>query len=210
MPRQDAFGAILAVCLVLPSANVPTSTTRSYGSTQHFPAFCFVACLVSSPPGWLYILQKRFDSILRSPIFSHFSETLTGQVTIRAFGLVRQFAATNADRVASSVSAWYTLKSTDRWLSVRLEGLGVLIILVAALLAVGTGSSRASATSSASASETASALAGFSLSYAMAVTGLFSWLLRTYAETEQLMNSVERIAHYIDTTPQEPYEQPAG
>lgn len=153
---------------------------------------------------------KRFDSILRSPIFSHFSETLTGQVTIRAFGLVRQFAATNADRVASSVSAYYTLKSTDRWLSIRLEGLGVLIILVAALLAVGTGPARAAADSTASAEETASALAGFSLSYAMAVTGLFSWLLRTYAETEQLMNSVERIAHYVDTTPQEPYEQPAN
>lgn len=74
---------------------------------------------------------------------------------------------------------------------------------------MGTGPARAAADSTASAEETASALAGFSLSYAMAVTGLFSWLLRTYAETEQLMNSVERIAHYVDTTPQEPYEQPA-
>lgn len=145
---------------------------------------------------------KRFDSITRSPIFAHFSETLGGLSVIRAYALQNDFAKQNEDKVARNVSAWYTLKSCDRWLSIRLEILGNVIVLAAALLAVGTtiSSSRKEGTSA--------GLAGFSLSYAMAITGLMNWLVRTAAETEQMMNSVERICHYIDTTPTEPYDNP--
>jgi ABC-type multidrug transport system fused ATPase/permease subunit len=146
---------------------------------------------------------KRFDSITRSPIFAHFSESLNGMTTIRAYGLVERFAAENELRISANINAWYSLRSCDRWLSVRLESLGAFIILVAALLAVGTARSTSGSTG-----QSAAGLSGFSLSYAIAVTGLFTWLLRTFAETEQQLNSVERIAYYTDSVPQEPYEQP--
>ena len=112
---------------------------------------------------------KRFESITKSPIFALFSETLNGLPVIRAYGLSGVFAAANEERISDNVSAWYTLRSCDRWLSIRLETLGNVVVLAAALLAVGT-------TISVSRQEgSSSGLAGFSLSYAMALTGLLNW-----------------------------------
>lgn len=143
---------------------------------------------------------KRFDSITKSPVFAHFSETLNGLSVIRAYGLAGIFAKAHEDRVADNVAAWYTLRSCDRWLSIRLETLGNVVVLAAALLAAGT------AVSVSRAEGGSAGLAGFSLSYAMALTGLLNWVVRTATEAEQQMNSVERVTHYLDTVPCEPFE----
>lgn len=81
-----------------------------------------------------------------------------------------RFAQENEAKVARSISNWYTLKSCDRWLSVRLETLGNAVVLVAAVLAVGTVSTTRGEQGS------AASLAGFSLSFAMAVTGFANYL----------------------------------
>jgi ABC-type multidrug transport system fused ATPase/permease subunit len=146
---------------------------------------------------------KRMDSLLRSPVYAHFSETLGGLSVIRAYGLVRPFAAQNEAKVSSNISAYYTLKSCDRWLSIRLEVLGNVIVLANALLAVGTAASMSRTGSS------AAGIAGFSLSYALSITGMLNWTVRTAADTEQQMNSVERICYYPDTVKPEPYEPKA-
>lgn len=39
---------------------------------------------------------KRLDNILRSSIYAHFSESLSGLATIRAYGEVSKFVTTNA------------------------------------------------------------------------------------------------------------------
>ena len=145
---------------------------------------------------------KRFDSITRSPIYAHFSETLGGLPTIRAYKLGGAFASANEARVADNIAAYYTLKCSDRWLSVRLETLGNTVVLAAALLCVGTAASTAQGS--------ASSLTGFALTYAMAVTGMATWLVRTAAEAEQNMTSVERVTHYLDNTPGEPFDAPPG
>jgi ATP-binding cassette subfamily C (CFTR/MRP) protein 1 len=145
---------------------------------------------------------KRYDSVTRSPVYAHFSEALGGLPVIRAYGLQQLFARENEKKIATHISAWYTLKSCDRWLSIRLETIGNIIVLLNALLAVGT------AVASDRAEGTAAGLAGFSLSYALSIVALLNWAVRTAAEAEQQMNSMERVAHYTDTTPQEPMEAP--
>jgi ABC-type multidrug transport system fused ATPase/permease subunit len=67
--------------------------------------------------------------------------------------------------------------------------LGNSIVLFSALLAVITGSKAGSA--------------GLSLNNALGVTGLLNWAVRNGAETESMMNSVERVKYTIDRTPQE-------
>jgi ABC-type multidrug transport system fused ATPase/permease subunit len=87
---------------------------------------------------------------------------------------------------------------------VRLETLGNAVVLATALLCVGTLASASTARGS------GSGLTGFALTYAMAVTGMANWLVRTAAEAEQNMTSVERVTHYLDHTAGEAYAPPPG
>lgn len=132
---------------------------------------------------------KRLEAISRSPIYAHFSETLGGLPVIRGFKRDKLYRQKNEARLDDNISTFNSLKSVDRWLSFRLESLGNVIVLFSALLAVLTGSKAGSA--------------GLSLNNALGVTSLLNWAVRNAAETESLMNSVERVYYTIDETPQE-------
>ena len=64
---------------------------------------------------------KRLESAARSPIYSLFSETLSGLSTIRAYGLQDQFTRENEVRLDYSQSCVQPNIVSSRWLSVRLE-----------------------------------------------------------------------------------------
>ena len=44
-------------------------------------------------------LLQRLDSLLRSSVYSHFSESLSGLATIRAYGETDRFLADNERRI---------------------------------------------------------------------------------------------------------------
>lgn len=132
---------------------------------------------------------KRLEAISRSPIYSHFSETLGGLPVIRCFNRQAAYLRNNEVRLDDNISTYNILKAVDRWLCVRLEVLGNAIVLFSALLAVLTGSKAGAA--------------GLSLNNALGVTSLLNWAVRNAAETEALMNSVERVSYTINETPQE-------
>lgn len=111
---------------------------------------------------------KRLDSIARSPIFSHLSETLGGLSVIRAFKRERAFIRANEAKVDASVRAHLALKAGDRWLSVRLELLGNVVVLAGSLLAV----------QAASRGRLGAGLAGLAITNALGVTGLLNWAVR--------------------------------
>lgn len=109
-------------------------------------------------------------------MYAHFSETLAGLVTIRAFGHQERFISDNAARVATNQKAFYTQRcACDRWLPVRLESVGNSIVLVVALLAVAAEGTRAAA------------MSGLVLSFSLDITGLLSWVIRQWSETESAM-----------------------
>ena len=139
-----------------------------------------------------YVWAKRLDGISGSPIFAHFGETLTGISTIRAFGHQRRFIAENESRISINQRADYTQKcGCDRWLPVRLETIGNSITFVVACLGVWQRGS------------TYTALVGLTLSYAIDMTGLLSWLIRIVSELESNMVSVERVSEYAELETEE-------
>ena len=79
---------------------------------------------------------KRLDAVTRSPIFAWFSESLAGLSTIRAFGQQSIFTAANQKRIDHNQICYLPSVSVNRWLSIRLELLGAIIILTVAFLAM--------------------------------------------------------------------------
>jgi ATP-binding cassette, subfamily C (CFTR/MRP), member 1 len=139
---------------------------------------------------------KRLESLSRSPVFTHFSETLGGLSTIRAYGESTNFLNDFESKLDLSTQAAYCNKTGDRWLSTRLEMIGASIAGFAALLAtqivVSNGVSGVGQNSS------YSSLAGLSLTYAIQITGMLQWVVRSFAQVEAAMNSVERILYYSE------------
>ena len=77
----------------------------------------FTSVLVDLSFGW--ILQritnevyKILDAILRSSLYSHFSESISGLATIRAYGEVERFCADNEKKVDIENRAyWMTISN---------------------------------------------------------------------------------------------------
>eukprot|EP00698_Gefionella_okellyi_P004133 TRINITY_DN13869_c0_g1_i1.p1 TRINITY_DN13869_c0_g1~~TRINITY_DN13869_c0_g1_i1.p1 ORF type:complete len:1343 (-),score=367.63 TRINITY_DN13869_c0_g1_i1:24-4052(-) len=127
---------------------------------------------------------KRLQSISRSPIFVHFSETLSGLPVVRAYNVQDRFIVDNENRLDENNRAYWALMASNRWLGIRLEFIGNCIILCASMFMV--------------AFRPDPALTGLALSNAIQVTGWLSWLVRMNTEMEMAMNSVERVIHYIN------------
>lgn len=79
---------------------------------------------------------KRLDSVSRSPIYAHFQESLSGVSTIRAYRQQGRFALENEWRMDANLRAYFPSVSANRWLAVRLEFIGSVIIFAAATFAI--------------------------------------------------------------------------
>ena len=79
---------------------------------------------------------KRLESVTRSPIYSHFGETISGAPTIRAYGAAKRFISVNEEKIDINQVCYYPTFVSSRWLAVRLEFVGNLIILFASLFTV--------------------------------------------------------------------------
>lgn len=127
---------------------------------------------------------KRIESTSRSPIYSHFGETVTGSTSIRAFGVTDVFIGECEARTDLNAKSFVLSSAAARWLAVRLEFIGSVIVLIAALLAVTElGSSNP-------------ALAGLSISYALSVTQMLNMVVRGSVDLENNLVSAERIIEY--------------
>ena len=139
---------------------------------------------------------KRLESISRSPIYSHFGETISGAPSIRAYNTTARFIATNEEKIDVNQTCYYPTFVCNRWLAVRLEVIGNLVIFFAALFAV------------LSRNKLDGGDVGLSLSYSLTVTQYLSWLVTQMSEIETNMVGVERIKEYQETTQEAPLEMP--
>lgn len=136
---------------------------------------------------------KRIESASKSPIYSHFSETIAGTSSIRAFKIVQEFIFELNHRVDTNNISFYTGCVASRWLAIRLEFLGYIVVLIASLIAV------------LSRGTISPGIAGLSVTYALSITTVMSMLVRVYSDYETNVVSVERLIEYTKT-PVEPEE----
>lgn len=136
---------------------------------------------------------KRLESVSRSPIYSHFSETITGASVIRAYGRENSFVCLNDLKVDENQKSYFPNIISNRWLGVRIELIGNFVVLFAALFAVlGKNSLNAG-------------LVGLSVSYALQVTMSLNWMVRMTSDLESNIVAVERVKEYSETETEAPW-----
>ncbi|XP_059893159.1 ATP-binding cassette sub-family C member 3 isoform X2 [Gadus macrocephalus] len=136
---------------------------------------------------------KRLESVSRSPIYSHFSETITGASVIRAYGKDSAFVRMSDTRVDDNQKSYYPGIVANRWLGVRIEFIGNCIVLFAALFAV-IGKEKLNP-----------GLVGLSVSYALQVTMTLNWMVRMTSDLESNIVAVERVKEYSETKTEAPW-----
>uniref|UniRef100_A0A3Q1HRQ0 ATP-binding cassette, sub-family C (CFTR/MRP), member 3 n=1 Tax=Anabas testudineus TaxID=64144 RepID=A0A3Q1HRQ0_ANATE len=164
-----------------------------------------IFAVVIAPLAFIYIFVQRFyvatsrqlkrlESVSRSPIYSHFSETITGSSVIRAYGRHSAFVLMSDMKVDENQKSYYPSIVSNRWLGVRIEFIGNCIVLFAALFAV-TGKESLNP-----------GLVGLSVSYALQVTMSLNWMVRMTSDLESNIVAVERVKEYSETKTEAPWD----
>ncbi|XP_071962252.1 ATP-binding cassette sub-family C member 10-like [Antedon mediterranea] len=136
---------------------------------------------------------KRITSVTRSPIYAHFSETLSGVMTIRALRATERFEEENLTRLEQNQRANFCSLAVTMWLGLWLQLLGVVMVGAVALLSVWEHHNGG----------INPGLVGLAISYILGITGQLMGVITSFTETEKQMVSVERIMHYVKEVPQE-------
>ncbi|XP_033647740.1 ATP-binding cassette sub-family C member 9-like [Asterias rubens] len=136
---------------------------------------------------------QRLDNTSKSPIFAYFSETLGGLTTIRAYKCEKRFFNTIVERINKNQVAYLYLQTANRWLGVRLDLIGTMIVFVAGMTTL-IGAMTLGLEPS---------LVGLAITYSLQIAGFLNLLVRGVADTEMQMNSVERVKFYSNVENEE-------
>jgi len=133
----------------------------------------------------------RLESISRSPIYTDFSQALTGVSSIRAYDEAKHFIHHLEKQLDNNSIAAITQQLASQWLAIRLDFLGSIITLFISIIAVS------------SKSFIPPGFLALGLTYSFQLTQFLKMAVRFIAQGEAQLNSVERIKHYIDNIEQE-------
>eukprot|EP00656_Telonema_subtile_P006591 TRINITY_DN13051_c0_g1_i1.p1 TRINITY_DN13051_c0_g1~~TRINITY_DN13051_c0_g1_i1.p1 ORF type:complete len:1450 (+),score=430.93 TRINITY_DN13051_c0_g1_i1:142-4491(+) len=142
---------------------------------------------------------KRLDAISRSPVLKTISEVLGGGLsTVHAYRSHERMCETLCTRLDQNIRMILANMSANRWLSLRLELTGGLMVLCCAVFVVEQNGATATDDKSSKSSM------GLTLSYALTITSLLSMTVRLASVAENSFNAVERVAEYADVEPEAP------
>uniref|UniRef100_A0A674ADY6 ATP-binding cassette, sub-family C (CFTR/MRP), member 8 n=1 Tax=Salmo trutta TaxID=8032 RepID=A0A674ADY6_SALTR len=136
-------------------------------------------------------LQQLEDST-QLPLLSHFSETVEGLTTIRAFRYESRFRQRLLEYTDANNIASLFLTAANRWLEVRMEYVGACVVLIAAVASI----------SNSLYNHLSTGLVGLGLTYALMVSNYLNWMVRNLADMEVQLGSVKRINGLLKTEPE--------
>ena len=148
----------------------------------------------------LYVLQKFYlrtsrqmrllDLEAKSPLYSHFIQTLHGVTTIRAFGWQYPSSAENAALLDQSQRPFYLMYGIQRWLNLVLDLLVAGVATIVVCLSTQLDNSSAGAL-------------GVSLLNIVTFSQDLTWLIRTWTELETSLGAMARVRSFEKGTPSE-------
>ncbi|KAK7284652.1 hypothetical protein RJT34_19402 [Clitoria ternatea] len=127
----------------------------------------------------------RLDSITKAPVIHHFSESLAGVMTIRAFRKQKRFCEENLKRVNDNLRMDFHNYSCNVWLGIRLEMLGSFVCCISAMFMIILPSSVIKPEH-----------VGLSLSYGLSLNAVLFFGVYMSCFIENKMVSVERIKQF--------------
>nr|XP_022309966.1 multidrug resistance-associated protein 1-like isoform X1 [Crassostrea virginica] len=181
------LSTLLAILVVI-SVNTPT----------------FAVAII--PVGILYVIilrfylptarqLKRIEGVTRSPVYNHFSESITGASCIRAYRAVDRFITESQARVDLNSTFYHAANTASWWIAVRLELLANFLVLAAALFSV--------------LSDTLTGAGiGLSLTYSLQVVIALNLVVQSVSEMEMNIVSAERAEEYTRLPPEAEWIEP--
>uniref|UniRef100_A0A8C9D2F8 ATP binding cassette subfamily C member 3 n=1 Tax=Panthera leo TaxID=9689 RepID=A0A8C9D2F8_PANLE len=196
---------VLAPTILMPLNSFHNSISAFVVTIASTPLFT----VVTLPLAILYITLQRFyvatsrhlkrlDSVSRSPIHSHFSETVTGTSVIRAYGRSQDFKAISDAKVDTNMRSSYPYVASNRWLWVHAESVGNCVVFFAALCAV------------IGRNSPSPGLVGLSVSYALQITISLMWMIQMMSDLESNIVAVERVKEYSKIETEAPWVVESG
>ncbi|PWY83785.1 P-loop containing nucleoside triphosphate hydrolase protein [Aspergillus sclerotioniger CBS 115572] len=153
--------------------------------------------------GLLYLLQKFYlrtsrqlrllDLEAKSPLYTHFLDTLKGVTTLRAFGFVPEHIQKNARLINSSQRPAYLLLMIQEWLNLVLDVVVMVMSVILTTLAVRLHSN--------------SAFAGASLFSLMSFGESISGIVMYYTKLETSIGAIARLKIFNETVKPEDTEE---
>ncbi|KAL8234311.1 hypothetical protein R6Q59_020411 [Mikania micrantha] len=148
------------------------------------------------PLGWLNLWYRRYylaasremtrlDSITKAPVIHHFSESISGVMTIRCFRKQDRFVQENTERVNGNLRMDFHNNGSNEWLGFRLEFLGSLFLCFSTVFMIILPSSIVKPEN-----------VGMSLSYGLSLNSALFYAIYMSCSVENKMVSVERIKQF--------------
>ncbi|KAI8848639.1 P-loop containing nucleoside triphosphate hydrolase protein [Chytridium lagenaria] len=135
---------------------------------------------------------KRLESVTRSPVYSMFSETLSGVSTIRAFTAERRFALESMKRIETNNRALLYLWTSNRWLQARVTAVAAFVVFLAGTCLI------------LNRSMLDPGLVAISLNWALDCSFVLILVIRNQTKLEMDMNAVERVNEYLNIEQESP------
>ncbi|KAK5659558.1 hypothetical protein OQA88_760 [Cercophora sp. LCS_1] len=138
------------------------------------------------------VTVRRLLSSSRSPVFSHFGETMDGLAVIRARnGMPETFCHQLAEKIRPYAKAEEATYNLNRWVAIRIDFITALVMMSAGIIAVW------------KADVLKAGQVGFSLSSATRLSYVILSLVRNMNDLEVELQSFHRVEEYVKLEPEE-------
>ncbi|GMQ00070.1 hypothetical protein CsSME_00047298 [Camellia sinensis var. sinensis] len=138
----------------------------------------------------------RLDSITKAPVIHHFSESISGVMTIRCFRKQEIFCRDNVNRVNANLRMDFHNNGSNEWLGFRLELIGSCVLCISALFLILLPSSIIRPEN-----------VGLTLSYGLSLNGVLFWAVYMSCFVENRMVSVERVKQFTNIPSEAEWEK---